>query len=139
MNTERFENLIAAYGAEPARWPAGEREAALAFVAADRAQAERLLFEARMIDAMLDASPSAAVPHALRDRILAMAPRERPERRVHLGFSGWFKAGAGLAAACAVGAVAGSLTISQLAGEAQADTILAQASDLPLDAQEILG
>lgn len=137
MNTERFETLIAAYGAEPARWPAAEREAARAFMQANRSAAERMLFEARMIDAMLDAAPRAEAGHDLRARILAAAPKERAAR----GFSlaGWWKAGAGLVAACAVGAVAGSFAISQLAGAAQTDTILAQASDLPPDAQEILG
>lgn len=139
MNTERFENLIAAYGAEPSRWPEAERKAAMAFMASDRAAAERMLFEARMIDAALDASPTPQVSHALRERILAAAPREKPAASPAFGWPRWLRAGAGLVAACAVGAAAGGLTITQLAGAAQADTILAQASDLPMDEQEILG
>ncbi|HYE43681.1 MAG TPA: hypothetical protein VEA15_09845 [Caulobacteraceae bacterium] len=139
MNTERFETLIAAYGAEPSRWPAAERDAAMAFMASDRAAAERLLFEARMIDAALDASPTPQVSHALRESILAAAPRPRPVRSGGFGWPAWLRAGAGLVAACAVGAAAGGLTITQLAGAAQADSILAQASDLPVDEQEFLG
>lgn len=138
MNTERFETLIAAYGAEPSRWPERERASALAFMARDKAVAERLLFEARMIDAALDASPAPQVSHELRQRVLAMAPRERPARQNVFGL-GWMKAGAGLLAACAVGVAAGSVTMERLAGAAQTETILAQASELPLDEQEILG
>ena len=139
MNTDRFEQLIAAYGAEPSRWPETERAAAEAFVSANRAAAERLLFEARLIDAALDASPTVQVSHELRQRVLAGTPRPRPERRSSFWAPGWARAGAGLVASCAVGVAAGSLAMDRVASSAQADAILAQADDMPLDEQEILG
>lgn len=148
MNAERFEQLTAAYGAQPDRWPEGERAAALAFMEAEGRAAERILFEARMIDAALDASPAPAVGAELRARILASAPRPQPRaapqprprapRRAWFGFPDW-AAAAGFAAACAVGMVSGAAVMQQVAADAQADAILADASELTIDEQEILG
>lgn len=139
MNAERFEALAAAYGARPERWPGAERAAAEAFMASDRAAAERLLFEARLIDAALEASPAPQVSHALRERILASAPPPRPARR-----SGWFglprwATATGLAAACAVGMASGAAAAQHLVVEAQTAAVYATASDIPVDEQEILG
>ena len=72
MTSERFQELLAAYGADPRRWPEREREGARAFLAAD-SERERLLFEARQTDAVLDAFTAAPVSHALRDRVIALA------------------------------------------------------------------
>jgi len=140
MDAERFAQLISAYGAAPDRWPEGEREAALAFMAADRPRAERLLFEARMIDAALDASPAAQPSQALRAAILAAAPPPRPERRSLFGWTGvpGWAAGAGLAAACAVGVLTGVVAVESLSAESP-DTLIAQAYETPADVTEILG
>ncbi|MDR3513220.1 MAG: hypothetical protein P4L73_16410 [Caulobacteraceae bacterium] len=120
MDHQRFEQLVAAYGADPARWPAQER-----------AEAERLvagadLAEARALDAALDAFRVEAPSLALRQRILATAPRPRGGRLFKPGGfrpSGVFwLSGASLAAACAVGVIAGvSLGGALATTSAQAD------------------
>ncbi|HYF23923.1 MAG TPA: hypothetical protein VD929_11050 [Caulobacteraceae bacterium] len=127
MNAERFEAMVAAYGAEPRRWPEEERAAALAFLNADPV-AERLLFEARMTDAALSAAPSQVAGAALRDRVLAAAPQPRPERAAWWSkpFLSW---GAGLAAASVAGVVAGSLYIQAGAADLAADEVLAAAGE----------
>lgn len=139
MNAERFEILTSAYGADVRRWPAGERDAALAFMAADKVQAERILFEARQVDAALDASPAPQVSQALRDAILAAAPPPRPERKPFFDFSRWAVAGAALACACVVGVMAGAGAVQRITADAQADALIADVADLPVDEQEILG
>ncbi|MDX2275352.1 MAG: hypothetical protein NW206_07855 [Hyphomonadaceae bacterium] len=54
MNAERFKAIVEAYGADEKRWPEAERSAAMAFAA--RPEAQKLLAEARALDALLDAS-----------------------------------------------------------------------------------
>lgn len=138
MDAQRFESLTAAYGADPGRWPQAERDAALAFHRDHRGVAERILFEARMIDAALAEAPAQAVGAGLRDRVLASAPRPRakPERR---GFAApaWLP-GAGLAAACAVGLLVGSAAAERVAGPVQADQLIAEAAP-GMDELEVAG
>ena len=70
MSEERFKSLVEAYGGDPARWPLGEREAALRVLhsnATARAGAE----EARRLDVKLGAASAVQVPDALTDRLLA--------------------------------------------------------------------
>jgi hypothetical protein len=81
MTQERFQQLTDSYGAEPKRWPAAERAAAQAFAEAQPEQARAALFAARMIDAALDMSPAIEVRPALRNAILATAPKPRPRRK----------------------------------------------------------
>jgi hypothetical protein len=57
MNVKRLEQILAAYGAKPERWPEPERNAALALLAHD-AHAQRLLREARELDGLLDSLPA---------------------------------------------------------------------------------
>lgn len=61
MDMQRLEVLLDAYGADPARWPAAERAAALALLAADPA-ARAGLEQARQLDRALDALPPAPAP-----------------------------------------------------------------------------
>lgn len=70
MNIQRVRQIIEAYGAEPARWPAAERDQALAMVERTP-ELTRLREEAGHLDAALDAFAPAIAPPALRDRILA--------------------------------------------------------------------
>lgn len=71
MNLDRFAILIEAYGTDPRRWPADERAAAQALLAAS-AEAQRLLREASPLDALLSSPPPVIEPSAmLRARILA--------------------------------------------------------------------
>lgn len=76
MNRERFEQVLAAYGADPQRWPEGERGALEAYAAAN-ADAAALLVEAREIDALLDVTREPLAPNPqLASRILNAAPRK---------------------------------------------------------------
>lgn len=111
MTAQRFSELAAAYGAEPRRWPEAERAAALEFLAHGGQAVERLLFEARLVDLALDASPAPSVPDALRWAVIS-ASSAIPQRR-----QGWWSRlvadrpawlpGVGLATACALGVVVG--------------------------------
>ena len=107
MNTERFQTLAEAFGGDVARWPAVDRDAAAALMAADPAWAATVLAQASALDELLGEcatpQPSATLAH----RIVAGAPRSRAGRR----WIGWLLPagmGAGLAAACAAGMVMGS-------------------------------
>ncbi len=73
----RLAELLEAYGADPARWPAEEREAALALLALSP-EARRRRDEAARLDALLDrvAAEPGDVPTAspaLRERVVAAA------------------------------------------------------------------
>jgi hypothetical protein len=86
MSAERFAALAASCGADLARWPQSERDAARAQLR-DSASARDLIARQAALDALLDALPAPALPSAaLRERILADAPRE--PARISLG--AWF-------------------------------------------------
>jgi hypothetical protein len=127
MNAERFEKLAEAYGGDIRRWPSSVQEAARAFASQNRSLCGRLLFEARLIDAALDSAPAPMVSHALRARIVEAAPEPRPSGRGWPGVAGrgswapW----AGLAAACAAGAVVGAVVVQNATAGPRADELLA--------------
>lgn len=78
MDRVRFEAMLAAYGADPKRWPEAERAEAQAFAAAHPEFAASLA-EARAIDALLDAAREpAAGGDLVAARILAKAPTAQP-------------------------------------------------------------
>ena len=82
MDLERFECIVDAYGGDAAAWPAGERAAALALLAAEPG-ARALREAARALDREL-ATYTVAPPPPLQ-RVLAARPRPSgPER-----FLGW--------------------------------------------------
>ena len=137
MTSERFQQLLAAYGADPRRWPEREREGARAFLAAD-SERERLLFEARQTDAVLDAFTVAPVSHALRDRVIALATQAGLKSQSIRPFRGWAPRVC-LAAACAAGVVVGLGATMQYRHVVEADAALYQASLSGLDDSEILG
>ena len=147
MDAERFEHLAAAYGGDPRRWPAAERDAALAFLETNGAEAERLLFEARKLDAALAAAPAPAVSHALRDAILAAAPRPASSGRSGGGFFhdllfGGFGRGlmvAGLGAAAVLGVAVGAGVTQNVIAQAQAEALVAESGAPAIDEQEFLG
>jgi hypothetical protein len=74
MTIERLRDILDAYGADPLRWPAGERIAAQAF-AAREPRAAALVAEAAMLDGLLDAVPAQAPSAALTARVLAARPK----------------------------------------------------------------
>ena len=67
MTFERLIEILDAYGADPARWPADERAAAWAFVVQD-ARAADALAEARRLDGLLDVYDPGADASAARVR-----------------------------------------------------------------------
>ena len=119
MGLDRFRELLDAYGAEPARWPANERGQAEALLAQD-AQAARLRRQAAAVDALLDRA-MLAPPVIDAERLIASITAEpqrtadivtlRPARRPAPG-AFWLKV-ASLAAAAAIGFLVG---VSQLTG-----------------------
>jgi hypothetical protein len=121
MDRQRFLTIVEAYGAEPRRWPASERDAALALASAD-AEAAAALAEAQALEAVLDANVPPQPSAATRRRILEAAPRRR---RSALDL-GWWISGAGLAAAGVAGVVFGT-TLSTSAGDPQVQALLAEA------------
>jgi anti-sigma factor RsiW len=110
MDPERFEALIAAYGATPARWPEEERAAAEAFARRDPRAAD-LLRQADAIDALLFAHRVAEPSRTLRAMVLESAPRRRViGRRLRL----WWSSIA-FALVAGAGALAGSAATAALA------------------------
>jgi hypothetical protein len=74
VTMERLAALLDAYGAQPARWPAAEREAAEALIA--RSDAARDAFaEAARLDAALDAAAPPPPADRLAFRLRALMPR----------------------------------------------------------------
>jgi len=102
MDDERFEALLAAYGADAARWPDAERALALRHLAATPS-AHGLRAEAKRLDGLLDAWKMDAAGADLAHRVAATAPLARIFRPRTL----WVTA-AGLAAACVLGVLVGA-------------------------------
>ena len=127
MKLSRLSAILAAYGADPERWPEEEREAALALTKSS-VPAARALAEARMLDAVLqqqsfpDISEETEQFTLLHSAIVSQA-RRRP---THTWFGRWFgfdlapsqlwPSLAGLALASVLGFAVG------LGGMLQADT-----------------
>jgi len=109
MDLNRFEALVAAYGATPSRWPEEERDAAQAF-ARSNPEAAALLAEADAIDALLFAHRVAEPSRTLRAMVIEGAPsKRRLTGRAKLWWSGL-----GLAVAGASGVLAGSAATAAL-------------------------
>ena len=119
MDRTRFSAIVEAYGAEPRRWPAVERDAAAAFVAEDPG-VEADLADARRLEHWLDANVTPEPSAASRRRIVEAAPRGASWRWA----LNWWAPGAGLAAAAVAGVVAGS---SLLGPDPRVDVLLAEA------------
>lgn len=108
MTPERFHTLVAAYGADPQRWPQAERRDALEWARAHRAQADAALEEALELDGWLARDMIAPPARAFVEQIVASAPvpAVAPKRR------GFWWSGAAFAGVGLAGALAGALTIS---------------------------
>jgi len=128
MTPERFETLAEAYGGDVARWPDAERETAAELMAAQPALASELLARAGDLDALLTACAPPQGSPGLAGRIAAGAPKARPR------WIGWLLPagmGAGLAAACAAGVMAGAQlqTSSSMPAASDADALVTATSD----------
>jgi len=114
MMIRRFRRLIAAYGADPARWPPGQRGRAEALLTRS-APARALLAEAQAFDALLmaDAKPPAGEQLAAAIIVRATAaPQERAPAPTHAIGVDWslsrlWPQAVGLAAAAVLGFVIG--------------------------------
>jgi hypothetical protein len=74
----RLREVLAAYGADPARWPAAERDRLTALVESE----PELLAEAREIDKVLARAKAPPVPAGAAARLLARAGQEMPHATV---------------------------------------------------------
>jgi hypothetical protein len=86
LDLERLQELLDAYGPDPVRFPASERDAAIALIAGDpaaRALRDQSLALAHMLDAVPGPLPSPALQRAV---------AEIPLRHPQLGAFGWFAA-----------------------------------------------
>jgi hypothetical protein len=73
MTRERLAQILATYGSHPNRWPANERQAAVALLATHE-QAQQVLAQEAELDAILAVAPTVEPSHRLRERILRAAP-----------------------------------------------------------------
>lgn len=142
MSEERLAALAEAYGADPARWPAAERETAQT-LAKDDGAFRRSLEEADRIDRLLDASPPPpAASAALTGLILAKAPQPRGAR-IRLAFGAVLRPVTGLAVAAMLGVLVGALapapvdlTDTDTAAETEISSLIATTVSLDLDADQ---
>lgn len=77
MTQERFLEILEAYGADPARWPEAEREAAQAYADAHPELVAQAIETERELDALLGPAEAEVSP-LLEARILRHAPQPRP-------------------------------------------------------------
>jgi hypothetical protein len=142
MDAERLTALAEIYGGDVRLWPEADRDAARAFIAHDRDGADRILFEARQLDAALDHLAPVTVSHDLRERVIALAAaqgiRERRGWRFRLDPLTWLS-GAGMAAAVMAGVMVGMNTLTYATADVRADAVLYQASLGAMDDTEVLG
>ncbi len=139
----RFKAILDAYGADSARWPLDEREAALTWQHDNAATANAWISEAKTIDALLDSVPEAGrltledsrslhwrtmtllAQHMPPANIVALRPRPR-------SLSVIWATGIGIAA-CIAGALLGvNVSMSSL-GDLRAQTVLEQAQMIDSD------
>jgi hypothetical protein len=110
MTPERFAELVETYGAEPRRWPQGQRLAAFAFTEDHPQEVATILENARRLDDALDRytvpGPSAKLVRIIRESAPAI---RAAARRVRL-----WKQGASFAAVGLAGALIGALAIAVL-------------------------
>lgn len=108
MTPERLQVMVDAYGANPRRWPASERDAALHLVGSPAVRVQ--LAEADDLDDLLRKYQVAGPSAGLRRRICdsAAAAKARAHFRSHLRH--WW-AGLGLVGAGLTGVLAGALAI----------------------------
>jgi hypothetical protein len=110
MTPERFAELVEIYGAEPRRWPQGQRQAAKAFTGDHPKEAATILETARRLDEALDRYVVPGPSAKLIRMIMESAPSIRAAaRRARL-----LRQGASFAAVGLAGALAGALAIAVL-------------------------
>ena len=114
MTLDRLKEIVGAYGADPARWPATERVAAQDLLERSAA-ARRLRDEAAALDRILDQAPQAASSALLAARILRSQPQPRRTDARSLFTELWpdgpaWRPAAALAASMVLGLAVGAFT-----------------------------
>jgi hypothetical protein len=135
MNAERFAALADAFGGDIRRWPEPERAAGWDFLKMEPAAAEPLLHAARRIDAVLDSAPSFIPSAALRELVLASAPRPGVRAAIAWHPLRWL-APTGLAAACAAGALFGVMAFHGAQSQLKADSVMVASADMTADPED---
>ncbi|WP_338734636.1 hypothetical protein [Asticcacaulis sp. DW145] len=137
ITSERFEAIVEAYGADPQRWPADERAAALLFRQQHPEIARRVLAEAHTLDNWLSSAdevePSVALQWEVLARMMPAGVATRPAPAIVRPRRRWLAGGIGLAAACAAGIVFGLNIGLMTLSEARAEAVLASASLAEVD------
>lgn len=77
MTEDRLIELIATWGADPDAFPASERTAAKAMLAAQPDRFAAVMAEARALDAALSRIPEVTPSHTLTEALIASAPKPR--------------------------------------------------------------
>ena len=107
LNLSRLEQLLDAYGGNPASWPEHERSAALALIERDP-KARKLHAAAQALDGKLDLSDlQEAVSAQLRARVLEIPIKHAPQAPAHAPRFGLFALFAMVP--CVLGFVTGNL------------------------------
>lgn len=135
MTPERLSRILAVYGANPDRWPAAERDAALRLLESDPA-ALRLMREEQRLDTLLSRHDVPAPHAALVGRALAGF---KPPSGLSVLRSWWTRFA--LAGAALAGVAAGVLTLDMMHARSVGRQAMTLADDqetifTPLDTDE---
>jgi len=98
---QRLQAVLASYGADPARWPAAERDELLPHLG----EAGDALDDARLVDRLLDLAPAPACIAGMEKRLMARISRTTAPARFQLGWSAALPLAASLALGIYLGAV----------------------------------
>jgi hypothetical protein len=110
MTSEEFLRMLETYGADPARWPVGQRQAALRCSKTPDPEIRAAWQHARSLDTLLDTLEHPPVTRALQSRVMATIPR--PSASVLRRHPWW--SGAGLIGVATAGVAMGMLFVSIL-------------------------
>ncbi|OYW83356.1 MAG: hypothetical protein B7Z26_00775 [Asticcacaulis sp. 32-58-5] len=143
IGSQRFKAIVSAYGANPDRWPAYERAAALEFCRKSPQKANQMMREAQEVDSLLGFLKAPEASEALHWQTLGlMMPQGMamaggnvvgfaPRSTLKSPFV-WMT-GASLAAACAAGVIFGmSLSLNSIVDQRVQD-VLVQTSIVDLE------
>lgn len=131
MSMDEFRNLLAAWGADPERWPRERRADAEALLASSE-EARLLLADEAAFDALLAGTPHVAPGAALLDDILAIPRTAKQDRKAggwRFGLVPALPRFAGLAAAALLGFYIGTTSLFQPARSMAADPDTVNISD----------
>ncbi len=109
MNALRFVEIVQAYGAQSARWPATEREAALSF-ANTHDSAAQILAQSQQLDELLRTQTAPIPSDLLKSRIMKQAASVQPAAKSRPAFYR-------IAAVILCAGVAGLFAATQMGGD----------------------